>query len=92
LKRWVNNHPDKASLKIPGEGKYITHHSIEGYFLDVQKVKVVAEGTMDKAVSGPGHHMSKREKSDLGDSLLNSAAGKVITQVKAFVSKIWKSK
>jgi hypothetical protein len=86
IKRWVNKHPDKASLKIPGEGKYITRQSVEGYFLDVQKDKVVAEGTIDKAVSALGH-MSRREKSDLGDSLLNSAAGKVITQVKAFVSK-----
>jgi hypothetical protein len=37
IKRWVNKHPDKASLKIPGEGKYITRQSVEGYFLDVQK-------------------------------------------------------
>ena len=87
FKKFVDGYEDRISFEIPPPGppdRYISPNSVCTYFLNAQKARVVASGSMDKVVYALDK-LAKREKSDL-HPLLDSECAGVIQQVFEHVS------
>jgi hypothetical protein len=88
FKKYVDNHPKKHLFNIPSPGppeKYISKNSIESYFIEVQKTRVVSAGTIEKDVYAL-NLLAQRESSPLAPDIRKSVAASVIKTVLEYVS------
>jgi hypothetical protein len=88
FKTFVDNHPKKHLFNIPAPGppeKYISKNSIETYFVESQKTRVVCAGTIEKDIYAL-NLLAQRESSPLAPDIRNGPTASVIKTVLEFVS------
>lgn len=88
FKSFVDNHPKKILFNIPHPGppeKYISKSSIESYFVEVQKNRVVSAGTIEKDIYAL-NLLAQRESSALAPDIRKGVAASVIQGVLEYVS------
>ena len=83
FKHWVANHPCLAEFNIPVPGppdKHVSAASEGKYFVEVQGVRCVAQGTMDKVVYAI-NKLAAREGSDLAPDIRQGTCGETVRNI-----------